>query len=64
MEFKEGQTVGIDLGTTFSAIAHLDAEGNPVKPVDLGFKCEKCGAPMHVKRGKMKEAITPGRQPC
>jgi molecular chaperone DnaK len=30
MEFKEGQTVGIDLGTTFSAIAHLDAEGNPV----------------------------------
>ena len=30
MEFKEGQTVGIDLGTTFSAIAHLDGEGNPV----------------------------------
>ena len=30
MEFKEGHTVGIDLGTTFSAIAHLDAEGNPV----------------------------------
>ncbi|HUY89008.1 MAG TPA: Hsp70 family protein [Pirellulales bacterium] len=30
MEFKEGQTVGIDLGTTFSAIAHLDADGNPV----------------------------------
>jgi molecular chaperone DnaK len=30
MEFKEGHTVGIDLGTTFSAIAHLDAEGNPI----------------------------------
>lgn len=30
MEFKEGHTVGIDLGTTFSAIAHLDADGNPV----------------------------------
>jgi molecular chaperone DnaK len=30
MEFKEGQTVGIDLGTTFSAIAQLDGEGNPV----------------------------------
>jgi molecular chaperone DnaK len=30
MEFKEGLTVGIDLGTTFSAIAHLDADGNPV----------------------------------
>lgn len=30
MEFKDGQTVGIDLGTTFSTIAQLDAEGNPV----------------------------------
>jgi molecular chaperone DnaK len=30
MEFAPGQTVGIDLGTTFSAIAHLDAEGNPI----------------------------------
>ena len=32
MEFKPGHTVGIDLGTTFSTIAHLDAEGNPVVP--------------------------------
>ena len=30
MEFKTGHTVGIDLGTTFSAIAHLDSEGNPI----------------------------------
>lgn len=30
MEFKEGHTVGIDLGTTFSTIAHLDEHGNPV----------------------------------
>jgi len=30
MEFKEGLTVGIDLGTTFSAIAHLDEQGNPI----------------------------------
>ncbi|MBN2472984.1 MAG: Hsp70 family protein [Pirellulales bacterium] len=30
MEFREGQTVGIDLGTTFSSIAQLDEEGNPV----------------------------------
>lgn len=29
MEIQEGQTVGIDLGTTFSAIAQLDSEGNP-----------------------------------
>jgi molecular chaperone DnaK len=30
MQFKEGQTVGIDLGTTYSSLALVDAEGNPV----------------------------------
>lgn len=30
MQIKPGQTVGIDLGTTYSAIAQLDSEGNPV----------------------------------
>jgi molecular chaperone DnaK len=30
MEIKEGQTVGIDLGTTYSAIAQLNPEGEPV----------------------------------
>jgi len=30
MHFDEGQTVGIDLGTTFSTIAQLDDAGNPV----------------------------------
>src|SRR6202012_1056520 len=30
MEFQPGLTVGIDLGTTFSAIAHLNEQGNPV----------------------------------
>ena len=30
MHFEEGQTVGIDLGTTFSSIAQLDEKGNPV----------------------------------
>jgi molecular chaperone DnaK len=29
MKFLEGNTVGIDLGTTYSAIAHLDDDGNP-----------------------------------
>ena len=29
----------------------VDAEGNPVKPIDTGIKCEKCGSPMAVKRG-------------
>ncbi|GAB6166394.1 molecular chaperone DnaK [Thermostilla marina] len=32
MHFEPGHTVGIDLGTTFSAIAILDDEGNP-KPL-------------------------------
>ena len=30
MQFEEGHTVGIDLGTTFSTIACLDDDGNPV----------------------------------
>ncbi len=30
MKFLPGRTVGIDLGTTFSAIAYLNDEGNPV----------------------------------
>ncbi len=30
MKFLEGRTVGIDLGTTYSAIAYLDDDGNPV----------------------------------
>ncbi|MCH2211235.1 MAG: Hsp70 family protein [Fuerstiella sp.] len=29
MKFLEGQTVGIDLGTTYSAIAHLNDDGEP-----------------------------------
>lgn len=30
MHFEDGQTVGIDLGTTYSTLAQLDQEGNPV----------------------------------
>ena len=30
MKFLEGHTVGIDLGTTYSAISQLDNEGNPI----------------------------------
>ena len=30
MEFLEGRTVGIDLGTTFSTLSHLDENGVPV----------------------------------
>jgi molecular chaperone DnaK len=30
MQFQDGQTVGIDLGTTFSTLAQVDAQGNPV----------------------------------
>jgi molecular chaperone DnaK len=30
MDFVEGHTVGIDLGTTYSTLAQLDEDGNPV----------------------------------
>lgn len=30
MKLLEGQTIGIDLGTTYSALAQLDAEGRPI----------------------------------
>jgi molecular chaperone DnaK len=29
MKFLEGRTVGIDLGTTYSAIAYMDNDGSP-----------------------------------
>ena len=29
----------------------VDAEGNPVKPIETGINCDKCGAPMVVRRG-------------
>ncbi len=29
----------------------MDADGNPVQPITVGVACEKCGAPMAVKRG-------------
>jgi DNA topoisomerase-1 len=32
-------------------IVDVDADGNPVKPIDTGVNCEKCGRPMAVKRG-------------
>ena len=34
MEFKEGQTVGIDLGTTFSSVAQVNDQGDPVPVVN------------------------------
>jgi DNA topoisomerase-1 len=29
----------------------VDAQGNPVQPIDTGLKCEKCGSPMMVRKG-------------
>jgi molecular chaperone DnaK len=34
VKFLEGQTVGIDLGTTFSSLAQLNAEGQPISIVN------------------------------
>jgi DNA topoisomerase I len=31
-------------------IVNVDAEGKPVKPIDTGVVCDKCGSPMAVKR--------------
>ena len=31
MQFVEGQTVGIDLGTTYSTLAYVDAEGEEIE---------------------------------
>jgi DNA topoisomerase-1 len=28
----------------------VDAEGKPVKPIDTGISCEKCGSPMIVRK--------------
>jgi DNA topoisomerase I len=30
---------------------NVDAQGNPIEPIETGIKCEKCGAPMSVKPG-------------
>jgi DNA topoisomerase-1 len=28
----------------------VDAEGNPIKPADIGISCEKCGSPMRIRK--------------
>ena len=33
-----------------------DAEGNPVKPVDTGVNCEKCGSPM-ARQARLPRAV-------
>jgi molecular chaperone DnaK len=40
MEFQEGLTVGIDLGTTFSTLAYLDEEGTPIPVENEDGDCE------------------------
>jgi len=38
MELKKGQTVGIDLGTTYSALAQLDDTGSPISMLNSDGK--------------------------
>ncbi len=40
MEFQDGLTVGIDLGTTFSTLAYLDEEGTPIPVENDDGDCE------------------------
>jgi molecular chaperone DnaK len=40
MHFEKGQTVGIDLGTTYSTLAQLDDEGDPVALPNEDGDCE------------------------
>ncbi|NIL98286.1 MAG: Hsp70 family protein [Planctomycetales bacterium] len=40
MEFQEGLTVGIDLGTTYSTLAYLDEEGEPIPVENEDGDCE------------------------
>jgi len=38
MKLQAGQTIGIDLGTTYSSLAQLDSEGNPISVVNSDGK--------------------------
>ena len=42
-------------------IKDVDANGNPIQPVETGINCEKCGSPMIVKKGRARGAV-PGLQ--
>ena len=57
MEFLEGNTVGIDLGTTFSTLAHLDGEGNPVAVANEDDEFETPSIILLADRGTMTLSI-------
>ena len=50
-EGKRGPFLGCSAYPKCRNIVNVDAEGNPVKPVETGIKCEKCNSPMIIKNG-------------
>ena len=58
MKLLEGQTVGIDLGTTYSAIAQLDNDGNPTL---LDNTDERSITPSVVLLGDQGAVVSDGR---
>jgi DNA topoisomerase-1 len=48
---KRGPFLGCGAYPKCKNIVELDAEGKPVKPIDTGVTCEKCGSAMVIKRG-------------
>src|SRR2546425_12428777 len=48
---RRGPFLGCSAYPKCRNIQEVDAEGNPVKPIETGINCEKCGKPMTVRRG-------------
>lgn len=53
MEFVEGQTVGIDLGTTFSTLAQLDESGAPIPVPNEDGEVETPSVVLLVGKGRV-----------
>ena len=52
-EFRDGLTVGIDLGTTFSSTAQLDEDGNPVEAYAWYALADQRGHPIATENLKV-----------
>ena len=61
MRFEEGQTVGIDLGTTFSTVAQLDQNGTPVAVPNEEDEVETASMVLLADRGHVIVGPKPSR---
>jgi len=60
MHFEEGQTVGIDLGTTYSTLAYVDQDGTPVAVPNEDDEVET--ASLILLMGKSHVVVGPKRE--